>query len=322
MFGLVLDPRLQDTATMFLAIVIEAIPFMILGVLVSNLLGIFISDKWLLKLLPKNRFTSHIAAASLGVFFPVCECGNVPVARKLLIKGFSPSQAISFFLGAPIINIVVLASTIAAFGNVPVIVVSRFVGGFLIAVLVGIIISYIPKTGLLADKLQKRVDYEQKHAHSGSISANHHDHGDQEGFPQRLKHVFSRDFLQDFSTEFYEMGALLIIGAGVAALSQVWLPRDFVYFLNSTPLLAILAMMSLAFIISVCSSVDAFVALGYSFRFSPAAISSFLIFGPMIDIKAVSMLLTTYKAKVVALMVVLVALLTILFSLGLSVLGY
>lgn len=115
MFDLTLDPKIQDTLTIFLAIVIEAVPFIVLGVLVSAVLSAFVKDKWLLKLRGDNRFGSHLISSLLGMLFPVCECGNVPVTRELLGKGFSPSQAVSFYLGAPILNIVVIASTISTF---------------------------------------------------------------------------------------------------------------------------------------------------------------------------------------------------------------
>lgn len=312
------DPKIQDTITIFLAIVIEAIPFIVLGVLISTLITAFVKDKWLLRLLPKNRLLAHMAAASLGMFFPVCECGNVPLMRKLLDKGFTPSQAISFYLGAPIINLVVFASTISAFSNSPVLVVGRFVGGFLIAVSVGIIISMVirgKESVLVVPHAHmyspENCDYCEVHDHAHD---HHHHHG--------WRTIFSKGFVSDFSKEFLQMSNLLVLGAAIAALTQIWLPRDFVYGLNSTPILAIAAMMLLAFVISVCSTVDAFVALGYATQFSPAAILGFLIFGPMIDIKAISMLTSTFKPKLVALMVALVVAFTLSLSLILSIVGY
>jgi len=303
---IILDPRLQDAITIFLAIVIEATPFIILGVLFSGTVGAFIKDEWILKFIPKNRFLSHLFTAFLGLFFPVCECGNVPIVRKLLEKGFSPSQTITFFLSAPILNFVVIITTLTAFGGSPIVVLSRFAAGVLIAVIVGIIISFHPNQESFLTPL--------------AVELCEHDHSHKKNYG--LSQILKPQFFTSFLKEFWEMENLLIVGAAIAAGVQVFLSRDFVYTLNTHPLLAILGMMTLAIIISVCSTVDAFVAFSYAKKFSPAPIVAFLIISPMLDLKAMSMLLTTYKPKLVGLIIILVISLTILFSLGLSYLGY
>jgi hypothetical protein len=118
------------------------------------------------------------------------------------------------------------------------------------------------------------------------------------------------------------MFKFLLIGAAIAAITQLWIPRDILVSLNSSPVIGITAMIILAVVISVCSTVDAFIALGFAQQFSASAIISFLIYGPMIDIKAISMLTTTFKPKVIAMIVGLVTLFTYLIGLSLASLGF
>src|SRR5882757_515355 len=97
-------PTMGEIFTLFLGLVVEAFPFIVLGVVVSTLIALFVKDEWIKKYVPKNRFLSHPLVALLGILLPVCQCGNVPVARRLLAKGFPVSQAITFMLAAPIVN--------------------------------------------------------------------------------------------------------------------------------------------------------------------------------------------------------------------------
>jgi len=309
MLTIALDPKLQDTITIFLGIIVEAIPFLILGIIVSNLLAVFIKQEWLLKLVGKNRVLSHLASALMGMIFPVCECGNVPVTRQLLAKGLSVSQAISFYLGSPILNFVVIASTISAFGGQPIIIIARFVGGLIIATLVGIILSFFKDEDQFLSKAAL-AEKEAEHDHAHHV------------VKDRFKTLFRRHNLQLAIKEFLEMASFLAIGAAIAAITQTWIPRDYVFALNSAPILAITAMIILAVIISVCSTVDAFVGLSYAAVLSPSAVLAFLLYGPMIDLKAISMLLSTFKPKLVVILISLVTVFTLIITLGLSASGY
>ncbi len=315
MLGISLDPRVQDTFTVFLAIVVEATPFIIFGVLIALLLEKFVSTDWLIKHSKGNRLLSHLIPASLGFLFPVCECGNVPVTRQLIAKGYSVSQAVSFFLGAPILNIVVFATTIAAFGGTPIIVITRMLAGLFIATLTGILVSYLAKPGgddkeLISQNLQDFCDH-------------HHTKKRLEFNPRNIFNTLtSKETALSVITEFSGLFKYLVIGAGIAALTQIWLPRELVFTLASNPVLAIIAMMLLALVISVCSTVDAFVALAYVNQFSPSAILGFLIYGPMIDIKAITMLLSSFKPKLVFFITAVVTILTFAIANLVTYLGY
>lgn len=301
-----LDPgKLQDTITIFLAIVIEATPFIIIGILSSVIIKAFIDPNKLLKLTPKNPFLSHLTMSLLGIVFPVCECGNVPLLRQLIAKGVPISSAVSFYLGAPVLNIAVVASTYIAFGPGSIVFWARFLIGFLIAYLVGLFLYFTTDNNHKA--LTKSMQIECAHDHTKV---------------QGKKFLFSSQFFDFFHKELKSMFALLVFGAFVASITQIWIPRDLLLSLNSSPFVAVTAMMVIAVIISVCSTVDAFIALGFSQTFSNGALLGFLVYGPMIDIKALSMLSTTFNIKFLIKVVSAVTILTYLFTLILINLGY
>jgi len=318
-----LDPRISDTITIFLAIVIEAAPFVLLGVLVSRLLGMLVKGEWLVRALPKSPLLAHAVAALLGLAFPVCECGNVPVTRRLLIKGFSVSQAISFYLGAPILNFVVIISTISAFGNFPIIIAGRILGGLFIATVVGLLINYLPRGWkLLRADVAAELESGPQDCADEDCCECEHDHEHVNSARELLQKLRSSKFAAGVVQEFNSMTKYLLVGAAIAAVTQLWLPREFVFALSSNPLLATVAMMTLALIISVCSTVDAFVALAYVGRFSPAALLGFLLYGPMIDIKAIAMLHSVFKSRLVWLLVLLVTGLTLIITSLITALGF
>jgi len=290
--------RLQDFITLVLSIVIEAFPFIILGVLVSVIVGVFVKEEWIFKVLPKNRFLSHIVISLFGILMPVCECGNIPVARRLILKGFSVSQSITFLLAAPVLNPITYLVTAEAFSYDRSVVIIRMVAAFIIANFVGILISYKKdQNELLTKNFYNEVcevhDHDHDHHHASKL----------------------RQAMDIFSSEFYEVIKVLCIGAILAALSQTLIPRDVIVAIGSSPFLSIVAMIALAFVVSICSNVDAFFALSYANAFTIGSILSFLVFGPMIDIKILTMMRTTYKTKLLVLIVALVTLMSLLLGL-------
>lgn len=288
--------KIQDFITLFLSIIAEAFPFVILGVVVSVIVGIFIKEEWLNKYLPKNRFVSHFVLCFMGFLMPVCECGNIPVARRLLDKGFGVSQAITFLLAAPILNPVTFISTRDAFLHDPVILYARMIGGFVVAYSIGIILSYKRNQ---SEWISQSFISECNHEHS-------HDH---ENLLSRSANIFV--------DEFYSVMKMLTIGAIFAAFSQSFVDRNLLTTLGANPILSILAMILLSFVISICSNVDAFFALSYYNTFSKGSLASFLVFGPMIDIKILTMMSGVFSKKIIIYISTLVFLMS--FAVGLIV---
>ncbi len=308
--------RLQELLTLFLSIIAEAFPFVILGTIISVIVALFIKSEWILKYLPKNVILSNLIISLFGVFMPVCECGNVPVTRRLLSKNFTVSQSIVFLLAAPIINPITLWSTIEAFSPDTSIVIIRLIGALVIANLAGFIISF--------KKNQYELLQDDFYNNYCKVNLDNHDHNhDQHSHHDHLHHHHNskiEEAFEIFRTEFWEVTKLLCLGAFFAALSQIFIPRDVITSIGQSPILSIVAMMLFAFVISICSNVDAFVALPYVSTFSLGSIMSFLLFGPMIDMKILTMLKSSFKLKLIIFLVVFVGLSSFLAGLIINLL--
>lgn len=291
---ILLNPKLSDFITIFVGIVVEAFPFVIIGVLVSVIFGVFVSDQLIYKIIPKNRILSHLMLSFTGVFMPVCECGNVPVVRRFLQKKLDVSHSVTFLLAAPIINPITLWSTAEAFNFDRNVMVIRGLGALFIANFVGLYFSY--------NKNQRELLTEDFY---NEFCA--HDHSEESGKLGQSLNIFHTEFLQ--------VMRMMIFGAAIAAASQTLIPREIIVSIGSSPILSIIAMMILAFLVSICANVDAFFALSYANTFTMGAIISFLLFGPMIDIKILSMLKTTFTAKMLLQLSTIVALLSFIIGL-------
>lgn len=269
----------------FLGIFIEAVPFLLLGSLTSGLIEIFVKADDLLRWIPKNRLGAAIGGTFLGLLFPVCECGVVPVTRRLFTKGLPMSMGVSFLLAAPVMNPIVFASTYIAFGFGTV-----FIGRFLITAIVAITIGVIvgafakPEEILRPQSMQTLTPM------------------------QAPKMPFTNRFSQALhiaGDEFFEMGRFLIVGCILAAAMRTLVPQDSLLALGTGSISSVIFLQILAFILSVCSTVDSFLALAFVNTFTTGAIISFLSFGPMVDIKSTLMFTGIFRRKVVVYLVIL-----------------
>ncbi|NJL05888.1 MAG: permease [Chloroflexaceae bacterium] len=312
---------MQSFATVFLGIFVEALPFLLAGVLMSAVIALFITEEQINRFSPRNPVLAAVSGALLGLVFPVCECGSIPAARRLLTKGVALPTGIAFVLAAPVINPIVIVSTYVAFGSWEM-VVWRVGLTLLIAVLVGLVIGVavapeqVLAHGVLAPASCTHPDHDHSHAHG-----QHHHHHDHHAHHSHDHHDHShasasgesnlRRVLNHANVEFFEMARFLIAGAMLAAALQTLFPQQALLALGGGMVISILVMMALAVVLSVCSTVDSFIALSFVNTFTPGAIMAFLVFGPMIDIKSTLMLTTTFKRHIVA----IIALLTFLLSL-------
>ncbi|GAB4453260.1 MAG: hypothetical protein Kow0031_35550 [Anaerolineae bacterium] len=294
--------QLQTFVTIFLSIFIEAVPFLLAGSIVSGLLDVFVGREALYRFTPRNPLGAAVAGGALGLVFPVCECGVVPVTRKLYQKGLPISMGIAFLLAAPVVNPVVLVSTYAAFGWGPMLW-GRFIFSFLIAATVGFIFSFAkPQEVLRPDTLAENL---QLHHHA----------------PKAPARPLSAKFWESLAVagdDFFDMGRYLVAGSMLAAAMQTVVPQSVLLALGGNPITSILAMMVLAFVLSVCSTVDAFLALAFVNTFTPASILAFLTFGPMVDIKSSLMFLGVFRRRVVLYLILLPLLLTLFVTVFIS----
>jgi uncharacterized protein len=329
--------QLNSGLTLFLSLLVEAIPFLLLGVLVSGLLLLFVDEHKLIAILPRNPLLGALAGGILGFLFPVCECGNVPVARRLLMQGVSPPVAIGFLLAAPTVNPVVVWATWTAFRDQPEIVVLRVVFSLAIATVIGCLFGTQTQ---LRPFLQPAVAAALPQAEPVILAAPELSllrSGtyllDQPGQPLRFdaallpaiapapritdKPLRARlELLLDNTVqELRELGGILVLGSLIAAVIQVAVPRDIVLSLGQGPVTSIVAMMVLGGIISICSTVDSFFALAFASTFTSGSLLAFLVFGPMFDLKSLGLLLTIFKPRALFYLFALVAQMTFLFTL-------
>ncbi|MBV9281596.1 MAG: permease [Chloroflexi bacterium] len=310
-----IPPQIQDWISIFLGILVEATPFLLLGVLVSAFVHVFVSEDTLLRFVPRNPVLSLVPALGVGMLMPVCECGNVAVARRFLAKGVPISTCIAFLLAAPILNPVALFATATAFRYQPSMVWLRGGLAFLVAASVGLLIGRWGRgEHLLASSLAHH-GHHHDHDH-------HHGHG-AGGTAGGWRGVLSRFALvaNQAGSEFMTMMQVLVLGAAIAAATQVLIPRSAITNLGTGIVLAIVAMMSLAFVLSICSTVDAFFALSYSNIFPTPALLAFLVIGPMISLKSIGMMLTAFRPRVVMALVAVTVELVFLAALLLNLKG-
>lgn len=296
---------LQEMTAIFLSIIIEAFPLVLIGVIVSSFIHIFISDTLIHRLLPRSNMLGIACGSLLGIFFPLCECGIIPIVRRLIQKGVPAYIAIPFMLAAPVINSLVGFSTYLAFNSSSNMLVYRFAGTFVCANLIGILLY----TG--GTKSAVLTSYPEGHScgHSGCGCSHEHSRH-HPGLLNRL-----RDMLYHTCDEFFDMGRFLLIGSFLAAVIQVTVPRTLLLSVGQEPIVSILGMMGFAFVISVCSQADAFIAAPFATSFTPGAITSFLIYGPMLDIKNVIMMFTAFKVYYVIKLILLITTIVFLLSL-------
>ncbi|GAA1223876.1 permease [Prauserella halophila] len=252
-------PVLQTAATVFVAICVQALPFLVLGVLLSGAIAAFVPARALRRVLPRRDSAAVGVAGASGVVLAGCECASVPVARRLIGQGVAPAAALAFLLAAPAVNPIVLVSTAVAFPGEPAMVAARFAGSLATALIMGWLWLRWGKLDWIADRALRR-----------------------------LPDVAGRDrwrvFAETARADLVDAGGFLVLGALVAAAFGVVIPADWFSSLGEQIVLGVLVMAVLAVVLSLCSEADAFVAASLSaLPLLPRLV--FLVVGPAIDAK-------------------------------------
>lgn len=292
--------RGQTFVTIFLGIFIEAVPFLLAGSIVSGLIGVFVDQTWLDRFLPRQPLLGSLVGGCMGIIFPVCECGVVPVVRRLYGKGLPISTGIAFLLAAPAINPVAIFSTYMAFGFGPV-----FWGRLVFSYLIATSIAYIFSRAEPAEVLLP------------AVNASHHDAccAVHEPKPPGLTPPMNARMNQSMrlaGDDFFDMVRYLVVGSLLAAATQTLIPQSLLLSVGQGPVISVLVMVVLAFVLSICSTVDAFLARAFATSFTTGSILSFLVFGPMVDIKSTIMFLGVFKRRTVGYLILLPLVLSIL----------
>ncbi|MEU6352402.1 permease [Streptomyces sp. NPDC047072] len=258
-------PVMQSWMTVFVAVLVQALPFLVLGVLLSAAIAVFVPPSFFARALPKNPALAVPVAGAAGVVLPGCECASVPVAGALVRRGVTPAAALAFLLSAPAINPIVLTATAVAFPRNPEMVVGRLVASLLVACAMGWLWLRLGRTDLI--KAPARESYEGQGKGAAFWGSVRHD----------VMHA----------------GGFLVVGAMAAATLKAVVPQTWLRTAAENPVIAVLALAALAVVLSICSEADAFVAASLT-QFSMTAKLTFLVVGPMIDLKLFAMQTGTF----------------------------
>jgi uncharacterized membrane protein YraQ (UPF0718 family) len=315
--------NLQDFSISFLSILFEGVPFMFIGTLLSGIIDAFVPSETMEKVLPRNQIAAVALSGMLGIVFPMCECGVVPVIRRLIRKGLPVSCALTYLLAAPIVNPIVALSTFAAFrGQHPGMVTSmRLLMGFGVACFCGLIVQHIPSRALLnrpmLASMRKRSTLSRahsQHVHEPTLAAAYAGVSSERNivFPivpaEEIVHLHDEAHagkrfgekivgaIRCAAFDFLDVGFYLIIGAAIASVFNTAINKEVLLPLASNHLLATTGMMVLALLLSLCSTSDAFIAANF-LTFPLTAKLAFMVFGPMMDMKLLFMYGLVFKKR-------------------------
>ena len=307
---------MRDIAIYFTTIMLEAIPFLLLGALISAIIEEFVSEERISKMIPKNRVLGSLVGIFLGLFIPACDCAVIPIAMRLKKKKVPTNVIVSFMLASPIISPVVLLSTFFAFGEtekmllfgleMPKLFVYRTIFGILVALVVGIILDIICKDSVLKEE-GSVVNHEHYHHHHHEHihTCNHHHEGctcsthEKETGPiGRVKNIINIMY-----GDFMGIISYMAVGAILAATMQILLPISNIGGIVQNKYISTFIMMLLAFALSLCSTSDAFIARTFMNSLSKNSILAFILLGPMIDIKNTIVLNKSFNKKFVIVLI-------------------
>jgi len=273
----------------------------LLGVFVSSIMQVFVPEAWIRRVIPRNPLLGVLVACLLGILFPVCECGLIPVVRRLVAKGMPLYAGVAFFLSGPIVNPVVYAATAAAFRTRPELVYARMGLAVAVSALIGLLVYLFIKKNPM------------KQAKEASAI---HSHDDASQHPRRANKF--EEAMRHAGGEVFDMGKYLILGSLITAFIQAFLPRSELVSMGQGEAGSHLFMMGFAYILSLCSTSDAFVASSFVGTFSAGSLLTFMVFGPMLDLKGTLMLASVFKPKFVLFLAIAVSVVVLAGSIVVS----
>ncbi|WP_234048365.1 permease [Streptomyces liliifuscus] len=263
--GALSAPVMQSWMTVFVAVMVQALPFLVLGVLLSAVIAVFVPPSFFARALPGRPALAVPVAGMAGAVLPGCECASVPVAGALVRRGVTPAAALAFLLSAPAINPIVLTATAVAFPGKPQMVAARFVASLLVACMMGWLWQRLGRADWLRPPSRPASDGLGKGA----------------AFWGSVRH------------DVMHAGGFLVVGAMAAATLKAVVPEEWLSLAADNPVVSVLALAVLAVLLSICSEADAFVAASLT-QFSLTARLTFLVVGPMIDLKLFAMQTATF----------------------------
>jgi uncharacterized membrane protein YraQ (UPF0718 family) len=297
--------KVEDFILTFTSILYEALPFIILGAVIAGVLEELLPQRLIARFLPRSRFLAIVVGALLGLVFPMCECGIIPVMRRLIRKGLPLSCCVAYLLAGPIINVVVLTSTYVAFTGMekatePGGGLSYQMGAvWMMGLRAGLGFLVAVGTALIVERQYQK--YGTKLLMPLAMPSSK-PQADDEDAPEEQKRPLGRRLAAISETalhDFIDITVFLILGALLAALTRQMVTQEMVSELSRNhPVLSIVLMMILAIVLCLCSEADAFVAASF-ITLRPAAKLAFLVLGPMLDFKLYLMYTRVFRPRLI-----------------------
>jgi uncharacterized membrane protein YraQ (UPF0718 family) len=261
-------PKLRTASTVFVAVCVQAMPFLVLGVVISGAIAAFVPASALRKALPRKEALAVPVASVAGVALPGCECASVPVSRRLIQQGVPSSVALAFLLAAPAVNPIVLVATAVAFPGRPEVVLARFLGSLATATVMGWLWARFGKLSWIAERALARL-------------------------PEQAEGPRWKVFVEATRHDLVGSGGFLVIGGVTAALMNVYVDQKYLDAISGNIVLGVIVMALLAVILAICSEADAFVAASLSMvPLLPRLV--FLVVGPVVDVKLIALQAGTF----------------------------
>lgn len=264
-------PRLHVALATFAALCVQALPMILIGAAVSATVAIFMTpDRWT-RVLPAHPVGGVVVAALAGLFVPTCECSSVVLARRMMASGVRPEAALTFMIAAPSFNPLVLWATFIAFGGVEM-ASARLLAALLAVLTVGAIIA--TRSRMITEELFGGEDTHSHHTHG-------HAHVHHQSTVERWIEAARHDAVG--------AATFLVIGGAIAAIGSAVLPASLVAEFSENVWLSVLLMATVAVVASLCSLGDSFVAASLV-GLHPVAMLTFMVVGPIIDLKLAAMM--------------------------------
>ena len=287
-----LPSSVLQAGAIFLSIIIEALPFVLIGSIISGFIEVYVTPDRVYHFLPKNKWARIFFGSLVGIVFPSCECGIVPIINRFLEKKVPSYTAVPFLVTAPVINPIVLFATYSAFGNSFRMALLRALGSMVVAILLGIFLGFFADSNIQKENRKAVHEHDFSHLSKG----------------QKVFQIFVQAI-----DEFFDTGRYLVFGCLFASIVQVYVPTRILTSISSTPAIAILLLM-LSFLLSLCSEADAFIGSSLIASFGLSPVLAFLVIGPMLDVKNLLMMKNYFKTRFIWQFISLVTVVVFLFS--------
>lgn len=319
--------RVSYAFTLFLNLLVEALPFLLLGVFISSCLLVFVDEHQLVARLPRNRILGAIVGSSLGLLLPGCQYGNIPIARRLLIQGVPISVAIGFLVASPTINPIVLWLTWQTFADRPKIILFRVLFAWAIAIIIACVFSTYREKPLDSDRDLPHLVTRSTLIKSGTWLLPSSDRQPLHRVGNLIYEYKSATIadkplplaltilVENAIRELLELGSWLVCGCAIAAAIQVIFPQGQLLSWGQNPVTQILAMLGWGFTVSLGSTADFTFSAWLPSNFSSGSLLAFLLLGSIVDLKAICLMLSTFRLRSIVYLVILASQLTFLLSL-------